>query len=465
MKKVFFGLLFLSFMSSPVSAKDVHEFSCDDSDNGPLVINPAGKTQFTWVKNNEKIFNRVFTDAYSASRNKYVAFYCQENIIRYRLFDCNEALVAPFCTNELGAIEPQLLIEQRKVETSGTLVDGDDYKFITHYLFNSETENPVMVTELYFVNNVDEDPEVNQLESSASEQYEYALIGPEGELVNGVTTNDGRLFFDLKQNPIEVGTTVLNIGIAAKPKSNLETAGNSSIRWILNPALGSKGVEAENDSGVLAYGEILVYPSRTNIFSRGLSGLKVSHFNPQTAIINPSLSPQGFYRMRVENISNTNAAQLRRLTLEMRVMGMEKQNGQPLNASDYRLVEIGPDASVVGTPNAQIFVVEDNRNSGKALSLQIELADFIVPANDSRGLELQIANLVNDAANESDDDGVAVQLRQESFLDGTKYPLSQLEMADWVWTDFSGEVVGGNRQDWRSGLNLDANTRPIIIRE
>jgi len=80
-------------------------------------------------------------------------------------------------------------------------------------------------------------------------------------------------------------------------------------------------------------------------------------------------------------------------------------------------------------------------------------------------LELQIANLVNDSANEADDDGAAIQLRQESFQNGSKYPLSQLEQADWVWTDFSGAVIAGNRQDWRSGWNLDLNSRPIIIRE
>ena len=224
-------------------------------------------------------------------------------------------------------------------------------------------------------------------------------------------------------------------------------------------------MEAQNSNGVLAYGEVVIYPSRSSVFSRGLSGLKISHFNPQTLIEEPNLSPQAFYRMRVENISAENQAQLRRATLEMRVMGMQKQGGAPLDASDFRLVEIGPDAAEIGTPVSQIFVVEDNRNDGQALSIQLELSDFIVPPNDSRGLEIRIANLVNDTEAASDDDGAAIQLRPETFLDGSKHTLSGLENADWVWTDFSGDVVSGDRQDWRSGFNLEVNTRPIIIRE
>jgi len=345
MKKVLWCLMAFFVMLSQAGAKDVHEFFCEDSDMGPLVVTPAGKTQFTWVKNNEKIFNRVFTDAYSVSRNKYVAFYCAQNIIRYQLFDCNEAKVAPFCSNVVSGIVPQLIIEQRKVDTSQTLVDGDDFKFITHYLFKSGTNNPVEVTELYFVNNVDEIEGLTQMEEQAASQYEYTLVGPSSELVSGVTTNDGKLYFDLSANPITISTEELNVGIAAKPKANLASAGNSSIRWVLNPALGSKGVQAKNGKGTLAYGEILVYPSRTNVFSRGLSGLKISHLNPQVAIASPSLSPQPFYRMRVENISSKNKAQLRRATLEMRVMGLEKQNGAMLAPSDFKVVEIGPDTN------------------------------------------------------------------------------------------------------------------------
>lgn len=465
MKKRFFCALILIILSASVEAKDVHTFFCEDSDNGALVINPGGKTQFTWVKNNENFFNRVFTDAFSASRNKYVAFYCEQNLIRYRLFDCNEPKIAPFCTSKSGSITPQLLIEQRKVETSATLVDGDDYKFITHYLFKSATPQPVLVTELYFVNDVDEIETISSLETQAAAQYEYTLVGPVGEFVSGVTTNDGKLYFDLKSSPIVVGPTNLNVGIAAKAKANLQSAGNSSIRWVLNPALGAKGIGAENTEGFLSFEEVLVSLSRTNVFSRGLSGLKVGHFFPQVAIEEPQLVPQAFYRMRVENISAKNKAQLRRATLEMRVMGMRKQNGEPLNTTDFRLVEITPEGNPVGVPNSQIFMVEDNRNSDHALSLQIELADFVVEPNDLRSLELQIGSLVNDSANESNDDGAAIQLRPESFLNGSKLPLSQLENADWVWTDFSGGVVGGERQDWRSGFNLEVNTRPIIIRE
>ena len=464
MKKALFWLLALMVLTAQVSAKDIHTFYCDDSDSGPLVALPAGKTQFTWEKNGEKIFNRVFTDAYSASRNKYVAFYCDNDIIRYRLFDCNEAQVAPFCSNN-GPVVQRLIIEQRKVETSATLIDGDDFQFITHYLFKSGTEDPVSVTGLYFVNDVDEIEGLTFMEQEAAKQYEYTLVGPDSELVSGVTTNDGKLYFDLSANPIVLGETDVNVGIAARPKDNLESAGNSSIRWVLNPGLGAKGVEAQNSNGVLAYGEVVIYPSRSSVFSRGLSGLKISHFNPQTLIEEPNLSPQAFYRMRVENISAENQAQLRRATLEMRVMGMQKQGGAPLDASDFRLVEIGPDAAEIGTPVSQIFVVEDNRNDGQALSIQLELSDFIVPPNDSRGLEIRIANLVNDTEAASDDDGAAIQLRPETFLDGSKHTLSGLENADWVWTDFSGDVVSGDRQDWRSGFNLEVNTRPIIIRE
>lgn len=464
MKKVLLVLMFMFLALPAVQGKDDHSFYCSDSDNNSFLSTTAGETHFIWTKNNETIFDRIFTDAYSASRHKYVTFSCENNLIQYELFDCNETAVSAYCPIQ-KAVSVKLEIDQRRVETSQTLIDGEDYKFITHYLFKSATNDTVQVSGLYFITDVDQSATLTENEKQAGSQYTYTLMGPTSELVSGVSTNDGKLYFDLSSSPLSIGNTVLNFGIAAKPKPGLESEGNSSIRWILDSEKGFEGVVASQLNQTLSLGEVSVSASRPTIFSRGLSGLKISHFNPQNFIEEPHAQAQAFYRMRVENISAKNASQLRRATLEMRVIGMEKTNGALLDASDFSLVEIGPDGAVVGVPTNQIFSVPDNRNDSKSQSIQIELENFIVPPNESRGLEIRIANLVNDSAGESDDDGAAIQLIGERYENGSKLPLSQLEDADWVWTDFSGSVTGGDRDDWRSGFNMDINTRPIIIRE
>lgn len=465
MKKVLVVLLFMFVTLCDVQGKDVHSFYCSDSDNDSLLATPAGKTHFIWTKNDKTIFDRTFTDTYSASRNKYVTFFCEKDVIRYQLFDCNEDPVIPYCSRPPEPVPVKLEIEQRRVETSQTLIDGEDYKFITHYLLKSVTPTPIEINGLSFITDIDEQAGLTELEVLAATQYLYTLVGPDGALISDVTTNDGKLYFDLSSSPISIENVFQNFGIAAKPKPGIQEEGNSSIRWILDSAKGSQGIEASQVNQTLVSGEVSVSASRAAVFSRGLSGLKISHFNPQNAIEEPQTQAQAFYRMRVENISADNASQLRRATLEMRVIGMEKQDGALLDASDFSLVEIGPDGSVVGVPTNQIFSIADNRNDSKAQSIQIELADFIVPPNDSRGLEIRIANLVNDSEGEADDDGAAIQLIGERSADSSKLSLSQLENADWVWTDFSGSVSGGARDDWRSGINLDLNTRPIIIRE
>ncbi len=465
MKKVLLVSIFM-FLSLPaVQGKDDHSFYCSDSNNSSFLSTPAGTTHFIWTKNNETLFDRTFTDTYSASRHKYVTFSCKNNLIQYELFDCTEAAVRSYCPAPPEPVSVKLEIDQRRVETSQTLIDGDDYKFITHYLFKSATNDTVQVTGLYFVTDVDQSGTLTENEKQAASQYTYTLMGPTSELVSGVTTDSGKLYFDLSSSPLSIGSTILNFGIAAKPKPALASEGNSSIRWILDSAQGVQGVVASQINQTLSLGEVSVSASRPAIFSRGLSGLKISHFNPQNLIEEPQVTPQAFYRMRVENISADNASQLRRATLEMRVIGMEKKNGALLNASDFSLVEIGADGTVLGVPTNQIFSVADNRNDSKSQSIRIELENFIIPPNESRGLELRIANLVNDSVGKSDDDGAAIQLIGERYENGDKLLLTQLESADWVWTDFSGSVTGGDRDDWRSGFNIDINTRPIIIRE
>jgi len=465
MKKVLLVLVAIGISFSAAHGKDVHSFYCDDSDNGALVANPAGKTQFTWTKNDTQIFDRTFTDAFSASRNKYVTFYCQNDIIRYRLFECTEPSVRPYCAGSDNPVSVKLEIEQRRVETSQTLIDGNDYKFITHYMFKSLSGNPIAVTGLAFVTDVDETETLTASEVQAATQYLYTLVGPNGALISDVSTDNGKLYFDLSDNPIMIGGDFENLGIAAKAKENLGTDQDSGIRWVLDNQFQQKGVAAALNNQALAYGEASLSASRSTIFSRGISGLKIDHFGVQNLIESPQTQPQAFYRLRVENIADKNASQLRRMTLEMRAIGMEKTNGAFLEASDFSIVEIGPDASEIGVPANQFFVIPDSRNDSKAMTIQIELANFLVPAADSRGLEFRIANLVNDEAGKSDDDGVAIQLVPERTENGAKTTLSQLNEAAWVWTDFSGSALGADRNDWRSGVNLDVNTRPIIIRE
>jgi len=464
MKKLVLGLLLCAVGLSTSHAENVHTFACSDSDQTAEPSTTVGKTNFTWTKNGDVIFKRVFSDSYSKQRNQYVTFYCEKNIIRYQLNSCAEPAVAPLCSNDVTVVKPIVSFVQQAVDTSATLVDGSDYQFITHYKANTVDGSTALITGLSFVNNVDDNNALSDMEVQAALQYNYTLMGPSAELVSGVASENGQLVFDLSSTPISIGATPVNIGIAAKPKQNLETTGNSGIRWGLNPAIEGRGVEVTQDSRELLYNEIEISNSRLQVFSRGISGLKLSHFNPQVSVSDPSPSAQPFYRLRAENISSKNQAQLARLTFEMRLIGMQKQGGD-LNINDFSLAEIGPTGAVVGTPNYQLYAVEDSRNNHQNFSFQVELSDFVVPPNNSRGLELRVANTANDSAGLHDDDGVAVQMRTEPSENGNKSFASELNDAFWVWTDFSGEVVNGKRNDWRSGVNLEVNNQPIIIRE
>jgi hypothetical protein len=465
MKKSVLGLMILMLATVQVSAQDQHVFSCEDSDNEDLVTNPSGKTEFTWIRNGEIIFNRVFVDSYSASRNKFVSFYCQNNIIRYLLSDCSDANVAPFCDGNLVNLPPQLDIVQRNVDTGTTLVDSSEYKLLTRYVFTSSTENPVTVTGLAFMNEVDQLEGQSGMESMASEQYEFSLIGPSNELETGVMSEDGLVRFDFSDSPIVVAQNGLNFGIAARPRVALESVGNSSLNMVLAKDVYSKGVEATGATGRLTSREITLLPHLIKIFSRGLSGLKISHYIPENRLTGPVSAPQIFYQVRVENISAINVSQLKRATFDLRLIGLQRLNGDMIQASDFSVVEIAPDASEVGNLSSQVTTIFDNRNDSQSMTIRVDLDNFVVPPNDSRGLGLKISNVENDSVGEDDDDGVAVQMRRERFKSADKLPLSALETADWVWTDFSGGSSTSNRQDWRSGFDLDINYRPVIIRE
>lgn len=464
MKNVLLALLLCFVGISTSHAKDVHTFACSDSDKTAEPSATVGKTDFTWTKNGDVIFRRVFSDSFSEQRNQYVTFYCEKNIIRYRLHSCGDPTVAPLCTKPVTVAKRVVQFSQQSVATSATLVDGEDYQFITHYKANTVDGSTVLITGLDFVNNVDGNNSLSEMERQASSQYNYTLMGPNSELVSGVTSSNGQLIFDLLSHPISIGPTPVNIGIAAQPKQHLKSTGNSGIRWVLNPAIGGRGVSATKNGSALTYNEIEILNSRLQIFSRGISGLKISHFNPQETLLEPSASAQPFYRLRVENISSENQAQLARLTLEMRLIGMQKKGGD-LNINDFSLVEIGPTGSVLSTPNYQLYKVEDLRNNDQNFSFQVELSNFVVAPNESRGLEFRIAHTTNDSVGKNDDDGVAVQMRTEPSKNGNKSFASELNDAFWIWTDFSGEVVNGERNDWRSGLNLEVNNQPIIILE
>lgn len=464
MKKVCLVILCFALMSTQASAKDSHKFTCDDSDEGSFATTEPARTHFTWEKNGKQVFNRIFTDAYSASRDKYVTFFCEKKIIRYQLHSCSDAAITPLCDNQLK-IQTKLNIEQYRVTTNSTLIDGDDYKFVTHYQLTSQASAPVLIRGLYFMTDADSQVPISVTEIQAAKQYDYVLMGPEGELISGVNTADGKLYFDLSSTPITVGEAEINVGIGAKPKSGLQTTENSSIRWLLNGALGAKGIEAISGGTSLSYDEIQLVASRPGVFSRGTSGLKISHFHQQEPLLQPSNSAQPLYRFKIENLSTKNKALLRRVTLDMRLIGMHAQGGRDLRASDFSLSEVSELIQKIGTPAAAIFVVDDTRNGSTSLTIQLELAKFEIPANGVRILEVALANTQNDFEGKNNDDGAVAQLRSERFLNGSKYTLEELEDAHWVWSDLSEPLKGGARNDWRSGSSLSFNSGALIMKE
>lgn len=453
------GLAILVLFASVAEAqKDKHELTCSDSDNSYEVSQIAATTHFTWHKNGELLFDRTFRDGYAASRDQYITFFCEGNIIRYQPHSCDEESMKALCKKNT-AETIKLTIGQRNVSTSQTLIDGDDYRFISHYQF-SKTEAPVRVTGLYFVNDVDNQNAVSTTEHQAAEQYQYVLLGPEGELQSGVSTSNGRLYFDLSSNPILVDGEDLNIGLGAQAKSGLATTNNSSIRWMLDSAVGAQGVVAEINNQPLTFDEISLASSKPDVFSRGTSGLKINHFVPQAPLTQPSNSAQPFYRFTITNLSSANAAGLKRGTLDMRVMGLQRSGGAALQASDFSLHEIDASGNSLGTVAANLSIVEDSRNGATAASLRFEFSSLTVPAGSQRMLEVRVANIANDQNNESNDDGVAVQLRTETFNDGSKLSLEDLGAAQWIWSDEPGNPSG-----WRSGVNMTLDLGAVVMKE
>lgn len=480
MKKFTLPFLLLLSVAFTTHATDEHVFSCTDANNSPAIeaVNPAS-THFTWNKNGTKIFDRTFTDGYSRSRNAYITFFCSKNIISYQLYPCGTAGTEKVCpvtedeainideensgngtTSSKSEMTTKLNIDQRKVSTGATLVDGDDYRFVSHYIFTSSTGNNIFLNGLYFVTEVDEKNYVSTTESTAAAQYEYVLLGPEGELVSGVTTNDGRLYFDLRATPISVGVNDTNVGIGAKAKGGIEDSVNSSIRWVLNQALGEKGIVASSQGRAVTANEINVTASRPGVFSRGAAGLKMSHFNPQEPLFEPSLSAQPFYRMQIENISPSSSAAFARGSLDARLLGMQKQDGADLQASDISLAELDTAGNVLRSLPAQITRIETEHHDNKSISFRFDINNFVIPSDSRRIIEFRVANTVNDENRENNDDGLAIAMKTASFPDGSKYSLSDLATANWVWSDLSNPG-----SDWRSGINLALRFSALVMKE
>jgi|GEM_PF-6329324 len=461
-----------------VQAKDEHVFTCTDSNGGPEIQSgTAAATHFTWVKNGQQIFNRTFTDGYSRSRNSYVTFLCSsKNIIQYKFYSCDTEGVQAYCpttnmttensdtdsrqteeeeenaeeviteeeddnTNtQTESTEPEgdikLIVDQRKVTTNATLVDGDDYRFISHYVLKSASANTVTVKGLYFITEADENDYVSSTESSAAAQYEYVFLGPDGELINGVTTNDGRLYFNLSAFPINVNNSDINVGI------------------------GAKGIVAQKQGQNITSEEVDLTASRPDVFSRGAAGLKMSHFNPQQPLFEPSLSVQPFYRMKVENISPSSPAAFARGSLDLRLLGMQKQGGADLETTDFSLAELDTSGNVISSLPAQITKITAEHSDNKSISLRFDISNFTVPAESFKVIEFRIANITNDDNQEGDDDGLAIAMKTETFTDGSKYGLSDLNDANWVWSDLSNPG-----SDWRSGINLELRRSALVMKD